>query len=436
MKVIVTAAPVIGHLNPLLAIGRILAERGHEVVAYAPSDFRGEVEINGLKFHSYRPDADFSVRARGELGRRSSLLPPGYGALKLDWEQVFVERMDAEYQGLRALLRDFPADVILAESMTFATLPMLTGAHAGRPAIAHVGVTFLQLSREDRAPMFAGLPPATSETEHGAYAATFAQAKAEWFDPIDALINAVLTARGCPPLTMPFYDAAIRLPDLFLQVGVPEFELPTYTLPSSLHFIGATAPAPGRYPIPPWAKDLENGRRRLVLVTQGIAANAHLDHLIGPTFEALAGEKDMLVIATTGGRPVETLGTLPSNARLAPFLPYDWLMPKLDLVVTNAGHGFATQALSLGIPLVQAGTTEDKREVATRIIASGVGIALGTDVPTPLDIRNAVQRVLAYPSYRQNADALSRAFDAHDLRRQIGPLFQKLMDSAWTSAIL
>jgi UDP:flavonoid glycosyltransferase YjiC (YdhE family) len=144
----------------------------------------------------------------------------------------------------------------------------------------------------------------------------------------------MLAEFGRPAMPMPFFDAAIKLPDLFLQTGVPGLEFPHRTMPPSLHYVGVTPPVPGIYPIPEWADDLEDGRK-VVLVTQGTVANSNLERLIGPTLTALSTESDLIVVATTGGRPVEALGPLPENARVAKFLPYDWLMPKLDLLVTN-----------------------------------------------------------------------------------------------------
>ena len=429
MKVIVTAAPLIGHLNPLLAAGRVLAEMGHEVVGYTPSSLRRNVEANGLRFYPYPPDADIDASDLDRIFPERRTLTPGFPARKLAWQRVFVERMDIEYRGLLDLLREFPADVILAESMTYSTLPLLMGPRAGRPAIVHVGVVFLQLSRDDRAPMLSGLPPAADEEERRAYGRMADQAKAEWFDPIDRIIDGVLASHGRPPLPMPFYDAMIRLPDLFLQAGVPELEFPRSALPQSLHYIGANPPAPGLYPIPDWAGDLDDGRK-VVLVTQGTVANSDLERLIGPTLRALAGEPDLVAVATTGGRPVEALGPLPGNARVAQFLPYDWLMPKLDLLVTNGGYGAVTQALSLGIPLVQAGMTEDKREVAARIAWSGVGVALGTNEPTVPQIQAAVRQVLDTPSFSARAGAMAREFEAHDLRRTIVPLLEGLARQA------
>src|SRR5580698_1517216 len=115
MKIIVTGAPLIGHLNPVLAMGRALAELGHEVVGYAPTVFRQNVEKSGMAFHAFPPDADIDMRDIGKF------LPPRDPALsafawrKIAWQHIFTGRMREDYRGLQALLRAFPADVILSE---------------------------------------------------------------------------------------------------------------------------------------------------------------------------------------------------------------------------------------------------------------------------------------------------------------------------------
>ncbi len=46
----------------------------------------------------------------------------------------------------------------------------------------------------------------------------------------------------------------------------------------------------------------------------------------------------MLVVATTGGPPLEAIPVpLPANARAGVFLPFDRLLPKVDVMVTNGG---------------------------------------------------------------------------------------------------
>ena len=50
-------------------------------------------------------------------------------------------------------------------------------------------------------------------------------------------------------------------------------------------------------------------------------------------------------------RPFQ-LGVVPSNARIASYLPFEWLLPRVDVLVTNGGYGSVNQAMSFGILLV------------------------------------------------------------------------------------
>jgi len=116
------------------------------------------------------------------------------------------------------------------------------------------------------------------------------------------------------------------------------------------------------------------------------------------------------VIVTAGGRPIDTIpGPIPSNARLASYLPFEWMLPKVDVLVTNGGYGSVNQAMSFGIPLVTAGLTEDKADVNARVAWSGVGIDLATNEPTPQPLRDAIRTVLDKPNYRSRASLWLRS---------------------------
>ncbi len=54
----------------------------------------------------------------------------------------------------------------------------------------------------------------------------------------------------------------------------------------------------------------------------------------------------------------------PANVRAAEFLPYAELFARTDVFVTNGGYTGVTLALAHGVPIVQAGTTEEKAEIA------------------------------------------------------------------------
>ena len=93
-------------------------------------------------------------------------------------------------------------------------------------------------------------------------------------------------------------------------------------------------------------------------------------------------------MATTGGRNVSELkAPLPMNTFVADYIPHDLLLPKVDVMVTNGGYGAVQRALSTGVPLVVAGNTEDKPEVAARVAWTGAGINLRTGTPTAGAVR-------------------------------------------------
>jgi UDP:flavonoid glycosyltransferase YjiC (YdhE family) len=199
---------------------------------------------------------------------------------------------------------------------------------------------------------------------------------------------------------------------------VPSFEFPR-KLPPTVHFVGRPPIVPNQAPLPPWANELD-GSRKVVLVTQGTVANHDFGLLVSPTLAALADEKDLLVVVTTGGRPVDTIpGPIPANARVARFLPFEWALQKADAFVTNGGYGSVNQALSFGLPIVAAGMTEDKADVNARIAWSGVGIDLASNQPSPQAVREAVRAVLDQPDYRARAKAMAAEFAGIDTRAEI-----------------
>jgi UDP:flavonoid glycosyltransferase YjiC (YdhE family) len=233
---------------------------------------------------------------------------------------------------------------------------------------------------------------------------------------------------GIGPLSTPIAERVVELADAYMQLTVPSFEFPR-AFPPTVRFIGALPIIPNQAPLPPWADELD-GRRKVVLVTQGTVANHDFGLLVAPTLAALADEPDLVVVVTAGGRPVEAVpGHIPANARLASYLPFEWILPNANVFVTNGGYGSVNQAISFGVPLVTAGLTEDKADVNARVAWSGVGINLATNTPTPQALRNAVRTILDTQTYRLRALLMAKEFAAIDTRAEIlrivGELSQK-----------
>jgi UDP:flavonoid glycosyltransferase YjiC (YdhE family) len=164
-----------------------------------------------------------------------------------------------------------------------------------------------------------------------------------------------------------------------------------------------------------------------VHVTQGTIDNADFSRLLRPTIEALADE-NVMVVATTGGPDVSKLDfPIPPNTYVAEHIPHDVLLPKVDVMVTNGGYGAVQRALATGVPLVVAGSTEDKPEVAARVAWAGAGIDLRTGTPTAKAVRNAVRDVLGDGRYLSRARELEVAYAQRDGVAEIAAMFDEVV---------
>jgi MGT family glycosyltransferase len=419
MKILIASTPLTGHLNPLLAIGHTLIDEGHEVLGLSANIMRGRIERVGAAFRAFPAGGDLDLSDRDALFPEWKNIPPGPERIRFALEHVYVDAIQPQHEGLRQVLREFPADVIIGDNFLFGVLPMLLGPRSQRPAIVLCGTMPLHCHRDDGGPHFAGLPPAISDAQREEYAAISKEHDRVVNDPVKRYLNACLVGLGVEPLSIDLFHAVVALPDAYLQLTAPSFEFPRRNLPASVHFIGAPPIIPNQAPLPLFAHKLD-GSCKVVLVTQGTLSNFDFSQLVAPTLAALANEPDVLVVVTTGGRSLDAIpGLIPSNARLATYLPFEWLLPKVDVLVTNGGYGSVNQALSFGVPLVTAGLTEDKADVNARVAWSGVGINLATNSPTPQALRKAVYAVLKNPNYRSRALSMAEEYGRIDTRYEI-----------------
>jgi UDP:flavonoid glycosyltransferase YjiC (YdhE family) len=415
MKILVASTPATGHLNPLLAVAGILIDAGHDVTFLSGTWLRRRIEDSGAKFRPLPIGADLDLRDILAIAPELKDIPPGPEWLHVALERFFVDTVRPQNEGL---LQNLPVDVIVADDMYFGVLPMLLGALPGRPPVVLCGTSFLHWRRDDGAPHFAGLPPATTPAHRQEYAVIAAEHDRVIDQPAALRLNGILKVLGAGPVSLTLFDSVVGLADAYMQLTVPSFEFPR-DIPGSVNFVGTPPIIPNQVPLPPWADDLD-GSRKVVLVTQGTVANHDLSLLVGPTLAALADEPNVLVVATAGGRPIDAIpGPIPGNARVASYLPFEWVLPKADVFVTNGGYGSVNQAMSFGIPLVTAGMTEDKADVNARVAWSGVGINLATNNPTPQALRQAVRAVLDEPDYRSRATAMADEFSRIDTRSEI-----------------
>ncbi|MBW4533690.1 MAG: glycosyltransferase [Pleurocapsa minor HA4230-MV1] len=406
MKILIASTTAPSHLNPLLTVANILIKHNHEVVLQTAPELKSMVEAAGVPFIPELPETNSfaDLMAHMELPKRQTK-NPSMEIQAFDLEYYFGKQIGSQAAGLRQALQDFPADVILADAAFFGTLPLLLGKREERPAIVHLGVTLLNpFTAKNSAPR-PGMTKQEQLAKHERREEVFHQ-------PSKAAMDKALAELGCPPLPCSPLESMTVLPDLFLQTGIESFQY-SEDLSSRVHHVGLLPVPPKQHELPTWWHELDR-TKRLVLVTQGIVANRDLRQLISPTLTALA-EEDVTVVATTGEQPSESLLIeIPANAHVASFLPYELILPSVDLLITNGGYGTVNLALAQGILIVSAGMTEDKEEVSAHVQWTGVGIDLKTNQPTAESLRAAAREVLDNPVYRQRAKELAREFASHN----------------------
>jgi UDP:flavonoid glycosyltransferase YjiC (YdhE family) len=418
------------HTSNPLPIAARLVERGHDVRWYAGRAFHERIAATGARPLPYGRATDFS---EGELWEHFPQLKDrsGVAVISRAFADVFIGQAAARVDDLRAILTDEPADAMLSDALMYG---VGMTHELGGPPWATFGDGPLPFEEPGVPPFGPGLAPLGGPLGRLRDGVVRASARRVIFRRPQQVYDRTRADLGLPPDPRPAVEASAS-PYLHLQGCTPGFEYPRRALPGHAHWVGAFRPDPplGWTP-PPWWDEVVGGDRPVVHVSQG-SIRPDVTELVVPSLHGLA-DRDALVVVTTGGPSADEVGrayaeahggSLPANARVAPFIPYDTLLARAAAFVTNGGYSGVTMALHHGVPLVQAGTTEEKSEIAARIAWSGVGVKLGTTRPTPEAVGAAVRTVLAEGSpHRAAAERVAAEMRTHDAARESADLLERL----------
>ncbi|RKS10364.1 MGT family glycosyltransferase [Nocardiopsis sp. Huas11] len=411
--VLFTTHPATGHVRPLLPVAREIADTGHEVHWYTGRKFEPHVVSAGARFLPITADLPHDTTGdslEAEYANRQGLLQ-----VRRVLTEVFLETVPAYVADLERHVEAIRPDAVVADHGFVPA--MFLAARRGVPSVVF-GLNPLSVSSVDTAPFGTGLAPSSSPVGRLRNRALYWIARDVLLRRAHRAARDIVAAIGCGPYRGLITDWPFQAADRYLQTGLPEFEYPRSDMPDNVEFIGVTAQEGVDEGTPPgWWEDVARARaegRPVVVVTQG-TTSTNPGRLLLPAIEGLAGRR-ALVVATTAGRdPDDVLPphVRPDNLRIEGFVPFSELLPAADLLVCTGGFGSVQIALSHGVPLVVAGTTEDKMESNARVEWSGVGVSLRTDRPRAAGVRAAVERVLADPGIRARSRRYREALRAY-----------------------
>ncbi|HEY9263408.1 MAG TPA: nucleotide disphospho-sugar-binding domain-containing protein, partial [Mycobacterium sp.] len=340
--------------------------------------------------------------------------------------RLFLRPMPHQAAELRRALSEQHYDAIIVDYGFFGILPLLLGDRADLPPVLYYTPTPLMLSSRDTAPTGLGLPPATGPAGRMLHRGLTLLSQQVLLRNAQRTADGMLISLGARRLPVPLLDVG-ALADRLIVPTVPSFEYPRSDLPAGVRFVGLVRPRPSDdFVAPPWWPELD-GSRPVVHVTQGTVDNRDLSRLIEPAIAGLA-HADVTVVVSTGGRDAGEIAVpIPANTYVDEYVPHDQLLPNVDVLVTNGGYGAVQRALAAGVPVVVAGSTEDKPEVAARVAWSGAGINLRTGTPSPAAIASAVHQIRSDVRYLRNARRLEAAFARHDGVAEIAALVDEVV---------
>lgn len=419
LKVIALASPADGHTFPVLRIVEELVLRGYDVTLLAGEDFKERTAAVGAHYIPIAPydgihEITSELSAISDLGDRM-----GTAMTKLFIEPT-ASRMSVLYAALERVKRENPSHkiLLLTESFFLGDHPLFFGAplprgYTERPRAININACSYALSSVDTAPFgLALVPDGTPESRemyqkmhrdllNGPLAAamalqkkTLTQLGAKYMDSVEA----------CHP-----FDVITTAADVTLQMCPPSLEYQRSDIHPKVRFVGALPPRPPKQNLvaPPFWNAIIAGTKQVVVVSQGTIA-VRYDQLLIPAMHALADRNDIFVVAVLGRRgallPTETM--IPSNAHVVDYLSYDMILPRASAFILNAGYGGFIHGIVNGVPMVLAGETEDKPEVANRGEFAGVGINLRTGTPSQIQLREAVDELLSNSKYEKRVKEL------------------------------
>lgn len=405
-NIIILTLPVAGHFNPFVPIANTLIERGHSICWITGRHFKTKVENTGATFHplpeQWDPGDKDPYEFLPELKEHT-----GLSQVRYYLKHVLFDPVLDILSELGNVLRIFQAEVVIEDTFMPAGIWI---TELGGPPNIRLSVLPLSMPGEGIAPYGTGYLPAITFLSKIRNKSLNVIVDALVYKDVLNYANQYRKEVGLPAYQKHLSVEHFERPALTMHTSTPAFEYYRKEYPPSFRFIGPIVLHPDEeYVKPNWWQEMERDKP-VILVNQGTVAG-DIDMLIHPAIEGLEDENAIvLAVSVKKGEILD----LPKNTYVESFIPFGNLLPHIDIMVTNGGFGGTQNALAHGIPLVIAGATEDKMEVAARVEYCGAGINLRKLKPTPQEVRQAVVEVQSDPSYRTAARRVQADFAKYD----------------------
>lgn len=383
---------LLAHVTRLVEIGKVLQERGHEVIiAGEDPDLQPRSKIGFARkvgFRTAYAQEPFFPHAWDRFEQ--------HGWLASAWDILTHEKwapLDKILESQIKLIQEEKPDMVVGD----ATISVSTAAY------------------------ITGIPAAGVMNGYG----TRFMSATSPFMPMIRILNGVQLERlrrrvyrkhGAKPVN------AFRLLESIPMISPDLSEL--YSPPKGYPNWQLVGPILAQPPVPhpEWWDELDDGKTN-IYITMG--STGILDSFLRRTYEELSKLPYRFVVTTAGQARPETIAMAPANFRIATYAPGNELVHRCKALVFHGGNGSMYQGLAAGLPMIGLPSHLEQKinfEVALR---HGFGVQLSARRVSGKKLVKTLDRILTDPSYRENAQRFSAAVTAHDGAREAADIIER-----------
>jgi len=368
--------PLVGHINPAIAVAEELGRRHHEVAWAGDADVLAALLPPGVDIRRC-PVPDPPERPPGLRG---------FAALKFLWEQVLVPLAAAMTPAVTQAVAQFHPDALVVDQQALA------------------GALVAERS---------GLPWATSATT-----------SSELVDPLAAmpkvkqwlaeLLDGLRHRAGDPSATTDLRFS----PHLVLAFTTRAMVGDETQVAGPVCFVG------------PMRRDgsgdaeLPASSGPLVYVSLGTVNADAGPRFLSACVDALRERPQLRAVVVA---PDGLLDDVPPHVLVRPQVAQGAVLAQASAVVCHAGHNTVCEALSFGLPLVVAPIRDDQPIVAEQVVRAGAGVRLRFDRADAGQIGDALDAVLSEPAYAAGATRIQESFRAAGGAQEAADRLEKLI---------
>ncbi|MFK2902392.1 glycosyltransferase family 1 protein [Dyella ginsengisoli] len=372
MHIVIATVGSLGDLFPFLAVGRVLARRGHRVTVATHEVHSGAVEQAGMHF----ADASGMPEPDDRAAFTAKAFHPWRGPAFVVRDFAAAD-VRASYQKLAPVCAG--ADLLITSTLAFAGQILgETGEAAGRLRwLSAVLAPASFLSAYDMPVTGIGMVDALvrhSPTRGRVLQWLARRVTHGWTAPVRAFRRELgLPAQS--PLGDPFHRGQ-HAPRGVLALFPALFGAPQPDWPQNVHLCGfARYAQPVNLP-PALAEFLDAGAPPLVFSLGSTAVHANAAFL-RESLQAARSLGRRAVLCTGSAAMRATLpGELPASVHCVDYAPHAQLFPRASVVVHHGGIGTSAEALCAGVPMLVVPHGFDQPDNAARLARLGVAQSL------------------------------------------------------------